>query len=86
MWNCTAKRVQRFTESGHLVFKITSALSRGILKRKRQTIIYFNRDFMNTEQLGVCGAVANWCCQFGSKEKRRASISVDNNQVANNQV
>ena len=50
---CTAaKMVQRFKETGHPVFKSISALSRGILKRKKgKTSIYFNGDSMNTELL-----------------------------------
>ena len=44
--------VQRFKESGHLVFKSISALSRGILKQKKsKSTIHFNRDAMNTELL-----------------------------------
>ena len=44
--------VQRFKETGHLVFKSTSALSRGILKqRKGIRTIHFNGDSMNTELL-----------------------------------
>ena len=43
---------QRFKETGHLVFKSTSALSRGILKqRKGRRTIHFNGDSMNTELL-----------------------------------
>ena len=72
--------VQRFKETGHLVFKSTSALSRGILKqRKGRCTIHINGDLKNTEllfqtvhsvnQLSVYGAVANWCYQFGLTEK-----------------
>ena len=92
-WNCTAdKMVQRFKETGHLVFKSISALSRGILKEKKgKTSIHSNGDSMNTQehsfqtihsvnQLSVCGAVANLCYQFGwtEEEKGRASTLVDN--------
>ena len=88
-WNCTAnKMVQRFKETGHLVCKSTSALSRGILQqRKGRCTIYFNEDFLNTRvlfqtvhcvnQLSVFGAVANWCYQFGLTEKGRVAIPVD---------
>ena len=35
-WDSSANEmVQRFKDSGHLVFKSTSALGRGILKRKK---------------------------------------------------
>ena len=52
-WDCAAdKMVQRFRETGHLVFKSISALSRGILKQKKGiTSIHFNGDSMNTELL-----------------------------------
>ena len=45
-WNCTAaKMVQRFKETGHLVFKSISALSRGILKEQRHKYHSFQRRF-----------------------------------------
>ena len=52
-WNCTAnKMVQRFKETGHPVFKSTSALSRGFLmQRKGKCTIHFNGDIMITELL-----------------------------------
>ena len=52
-WNCTAnKMVQRFKETGHLVFKSISAPSRGILKQKKgKSTIHFNADASNTELL-----------------------------------
>ena len=83
--------VQRFKESGHLVFKSVSALSRGILKTRRgRCTIHFNGDPTNTEllfqtvhsvnQLSVYGAVANWCHQFAwtEEEKGQVGIIVDN--------
>ena len=74
--------VQRFKETGHPVFKSTSAWSRGILKqRKGRRTVHFNGDSMNTEllvqtihsvhQLSNYGAVANWCDQFGLTEKEK---------------
>ena len=91
-WNCTAANmVQRCKETGHLVFKSISSLSRGILKQKKgKTSIHFNGDSMNTEllfqtfqsvnQRSVHGAVTDWCYQFGSTEEEKgwASTSVDN--------
>ena len=76
-WNCTAaKMVQRFKETGLLVFKSISALSRGILKQKKgKTSIHFNGDSRNKEllfqtshsaKISVYGAVTDWCYQFGS--------------------
>ena len=42
--------VERFKETGHPVFKSSSALSRGILKRKNdRDTIQFNADASNTE-------------------------------------
>ena len=85
------KMVQRFKETGHLLFKSISALSRGILKqRKGKNTMHFNGGSMNTEllfqtihsvnQLSVYAAVSNRCEQFGltEEEKGRASIPVDN--------
>ena len=84
------KMVQRFKETGHSVFKSISALSRGILKKKKGgDTINLNGDSPNTEllfhtihsvnQLSIYGAVANWCQQFGltQDEKGRANLSVD---------
>ena len=46
------KMVQRFKETGHFVFKSISALSRGILKRKKGTeTMHCNGDSWNTELL-----------------------------------
>ena len=89
-WNCTAnKMVQRNKETGHLVSKSTSALSRGILKqRKSKCTIHFNGYFRfqtvhSVNQLSVYGAVANWCYQFGltEEEKGRVAIPADNKNL-----
>ena len=83
-WNCTAaKMVQRFKETGHLVFKSISALSRGILKQmngKTSITELLFQTIHSVNQLSVYGAVANWCYLFGSteEEKGRACIPVDN--------
>ena len=46
------KMVQRFRDTGHLVFKITSSLSRGTLKQKKgRCTIHFSGDSMDTELL-----------------------------------
>ena len=81
---------RRFKETGHPLFKSISALSRGILKRKKgKETIHFNEDSSNTEllfrtihsenQLSIDGAVANWCEQFGltEEEKGRDNLSVN---------
>ena len=74
--------VQRFKEIAHPVFRSISALSRGILKRKKgQEAILFDGATSNTEllfriihsvnQLSIYGAVANWCEQFGLTEEEQ---------------
>ena len=74
-------------ETGHLVFKSTSASSREILKQmKGRRTIHFNGDSMNTEllfqtvhsvnQLSVYGAVTNWCYQFGLKEEEKGRVGI----------
>ena len=87
-WNCTAnKLVQQFKETGHLIFKSTSALSRGILKQKKgRCTIHFNGDSVNTEllfqtvhsvnQLSVYGAVANWCHKFALTEEEKGQVGI----------
>ena len=82
-WVSTAdKMVQRFKETGHPVFESISALSHGILKRKKgKQAIHFNGDSSITEllfriihsahQLSICGAVASWCEQFGWTEEEK---------------
>ena len=78
--------VQRFTETGHPVFKGISALSRGILKRKQnRDTIHFNADSSNTEllfrtvhlanQLSIYGAVSSWCEEFGQTPNGKESTS-----------
>ena len=85
-WNCTAdKMVQRFKETGHLVFKSISALSRGILKQEKGKIsIHFNGDFYEHRTLvpnnALCksahyGAVAKWYYQFASTEEKKGRAS-----------
>ena len=50
-WDSTAKQVvKRFKQTGHPVFKSISALSRGILKRKKdRDTMHFNADASNAE-------------------------------------
>ena len=44
------KMVHHFKEIGHLSFRVTSALSRGMLKRRNgQCTVHFNGDCMNIE-------------------------------------
>ena len=86
-WDSAAnKMVQRFRETGLLVFKSISALSRGSLKQKKgKNTVHFNGDSTNTEllfqtihsvnQLSIYGAVANWCHQFGLTEKKKGRVA-----------
>ena len=88
------KMLQRLKETGHLVFKSITALSRGILEQKKgKSTIHFNGDSMNTQlmfqtvhssnQLSIYGAVANWWYQFSvtEEERWRAKFSVDNKML-----
>ena len=73
MWNTTADvMVDTFKDSGHPVFRTTSALGQGFLKRKGgRCTIHFSAISSNAEhlfrtmnsanQLSIYGAVANWC-------------------------
>ena len=74
--------VEQFKDTGHPVFKNTSALNRGILKKKNaRDTIHFNADASNTEllfriihsenQLSIFGAVTTWCEQFGLTEEEK---------------
>ena len=79
--------VGHFKETGHPVFKSISALSRGILKRKRdRCTIHFNADSSNTgllfrtihpaNQLSIYGAVSSWCEEFAQRTPiQKESIS-----------
>ena len=78
----------------HPVFKIISALARGILKRNnnRETI-HFTADASNTKlffrtihsanQLSIHGAVASWCEEFGLKpdETSEKLTKTENDQI-----
>ena len=77
-----AQMVERFKHTGHPVDKSISALSRVILKKKNNRATrHFNADASNTEllfriihsvnQLSICGAVSNWCEQFGLTEEEK---------------
>ena len=76
----TANRmVQQSKETGHPSFTLTSALSRGMLKRRRgKSTIHFNGDVMNTEllfqttnsvyQVSIYAADTNWRYNFALKK------------------
>ena len=75
-WNRSAEMMKlTLRESGHPVFRATSALDRGFLKSKKggQLSIHYDGDLWNAElllrtiisvnQLSVYGAIADWCGQ-----------------------
>ena len=86
-WDSTAAQmVERFKETAHPVFKSTSALSRGILRRKNnRDTIHFNADVSDTEvffrtshsanQLSIFGAVSSWCEVFGQRPHEKEPTS-----------
>ena len=72
-WNSAADVVDsNFEDSGHTVFRASSALDRGFLKKNRgKCAIHFSGDTSNAElsfrtihpanQLSIYGAVVDWC-------------------------
>ena len=66
-------------KSGHLTFRATTPLSRGILKSKGKLSIHFTADYptietifriiMSANQLRIFGAVANICKEFWSSSR-----------------
>ena len=77
-----------FTESGHLIFRATTPLSRGILKSKghRKLSIHFTADYPTIEtsfriiisanQLSIYRAVANICEEFEAHQYRSGEPDV----------
>ena len=64
--------VDIFKESGHPIFRVSSALDRGFLNKKGgRCTIHFNAEPSNAEllfrtfrcanQLSIYGAIAEWC-------------------------
>ena len=81
-----SQMVQKFKETGHPLFTSVSALSRGIRRRmKGKDSIHMNANVLNAEllfkiifstnQLSICGAVSNWCYQFGLQEGEEHEIA-----------
>ena len=78
--NIAEEMLLEFAESGHLTFRATTLLSRGILKSKgrRKLSIHFAADehtidtifriILSVNQLGVYGAVAAFCEEFESHQ------------------
>ena len=72
--------MQRYRSSS--ILKSISSFSRGILRKKNgRDTKRFNADASNTEllfriihsvnQLSICGAVTNWCEQFGLTDEEK---------------
>ena len=100
-WDSTVTQmVRRSKETGDPVLKSISALSRGILNRKKnRDTTHFNADASNTEllcptshsanQLSVYGAVSRFCEEFGQRpnEKEPTSerfVTKENEQLLKN--
>ena len=76
--------VKYFEETGHPEFKEISALNRGIMRKKEDTI-HCNGESLNVEllyriihlanQLCVYGAVTNWCETLGRTEAEKRENS-----------
>ena len=96
-WERTVKKmVQRFKETGHLAFKSTIALDRGILKHKRcKNTMNFNGDPVNTELLFQIVHSVNRLSVYGSSDglvlsirfnrwwkKKQVVILVDNKNLS----
>ena len=92
-WDSTATQmVERFQDTGHPVFKSSSALSRGLLKKKNgRDTIHFKADASNTEllfriiqsvnQLNIYGAVSDWCEQFSLDRGRKGTSCESGNDI-----
>ena len=88
-WNSTADVMQNnFVESGHPVFRASSALDRGYFKKKGgQFSIHFSGDTSNAElflrtinsvnQPSIYGAVADWCEELAQQIPVQASSSIE---------
>ena len=85
----TTARFPQESWSWTLVFKCTSAFSRGILKQKKWKILLFNGDSVTRElllfhtvcsvnQFSVDGVVADWCYEFDRWRKERRSVTLKN--------
>ena len=82
------KMLLEFAESGHLIFRATTPLSRGILKSKGhgKLSIHFTADYPTIEtifriiisanQLSIYGAVANICEEFEAHQDRSGEPDV----------
>ena len=81
--------VGHFKETGYLVFKGISALSRVILKRKGgRCTTHFNagssnialllRTIHSANQLSIYGAVSSWCEEFAQRTPNQKESTLEN--------
>ena len=87
------RTANKMVQQGHPIFPATSALSRGILKRRNgKSTIHFNGDFMNTEllfqtinsvnQVSIHAIVTNWCYNFALKKEEKEHVPTPvNNRI-----
>ena len=88
-WDQQANQMlEVFAQTGHPVFRGTSALSRGTLKRKQaQNTIHFTADSENielimrtihsTNQLSIYGTMSSWCVDLSGRMQRQESTGVN---------
>ena len=80
--------IEHFKQSGHAVFRGTSALNQRILRRKEiRNTIRFTAESANIElllrtlhsanQLSIYGAVSSWCDDLAEKMPGQTSMDVD---------
>ena len=80
--------IEHLKRSGHPVFRGTSPLNRGILRRKAgRNTIHFTAESANIElllrtihsanQLSVYGAISSWCDEFAENMPGQTSLGVD---------
>ena len=86
---CATRMVNDFENSGHPVFKGTSPLDRGILKKKKgKDTIHFNGEYSNVDpwyrtvhsanQLCIRGAVTKWCeTQSGTESGKKGHLGYE---------
>ena len=88
-WNNEANQmIKHFEESGHPIFRGTSALNRGILRRTEgRKATHFTAESVSIEpllrkihsanQLSIYGAVSSWCDELAEQMLGQTSLGVD---------
>ena len=88
-WNNEANQmIKHFEESGHPIFRGTSALNRGILRRTEgRKATHFTAESVSIEpllrtihsanQLSIYGAVSSWCDELAEQMPGQTSLGVD---------